>query len=152
MLWGLFIYNFGYMQNVKMTLFWHLKILEDFYYSPCPCGQSKDAPMVPSILSTWDFNVQHSFFKLTTKSNVTQAIMEVVALAVDKINPIFAKPFTQLWWVIHASQLLSQYFPKYLKLVEIARVHIFGSIDDERCFSSIFFLKNKLCNHLNSHL
>jgi hypothetical protein len=57
--------------------------------------------------------------------------MEVVALVVDKINPIFANPFTQLWWVIHASQLLSQYLPKYLKLVEIARVHIFGSIDDE---------------------
>jgi hypothetical protein len=78
--------------------------------------------------------------------------MEVVAIVVDKINPIFANPFTQLWWVIHAFQLLSHYFSKYLKLVEIARVHIFGFINDEAYFSSIFFLKNKLHNLLDSHL
>lgn len=31
-------------------------------------------------------------------------------------------------------------------------VHILGSINDEQCFSLVFFLKNKLCNCLNPHL
>jgi hypothetical protein len=31
-------------------------------------------------------------------------------------------------------------------------IHVLGSIEDESCFSSISFLKNKLRNHLNLHL
>jgi hypothetical protein len=31
-------------------------------------------------------------------------------------------------------------------------VHILGSINDEQCFSLVFFLKNKLCNCLNPQL
>ncbi len=48
-----------------------------------------------------------------------------------------------LWQVIHASQLLSNAFPKYLKVVEIAIVHVLGFVKDEQCFSSVAFLKNK---------
>jgi hypothetical protein len=38
------------------------------------------------------------------KSNATQAMVEVVAFAFNKANPIIVKPFTHLWQVIHASQ------------------------------------------------
>jgi hypothetical protein len=31
-------------------------------------------------------------------------------------------------------------------------LHIFGSIEDEQCFNSISFLKDKICNHLNPHV
>ncbi len=41
------------------------------------------------------------------------------------------------------SQLLSNAFPKYLKVVEIAIVHVLGFVKDEQCFSSVAFLKNK---------
>jgi len=67
---------------------------------------------------------------------------EVVAFAVDKANPIFVNPITRLWQVIHASQLMAHSFPEYLKLAEIAMIlHVLGSIEDEHCFSLVFFLK-----------
>jgi hypothetical protein len=31
-------------------------------------------------------------------------------------------------------------------------VHVFGSVEDEHCFSSVSFLKNKVRNCLNAHL
>jgi hypothetical protein len=54
--------------------------------------------------------------------------------------------------VIHASQLLFNVFPKHLKVVEIAMVHVLGSIEDEQCFNFVAFLKNKVWNRLNNHL
>jgi hypothetical protein len=78
---------------------------------------------------------------------------EVVAFAMDKANPILVNPITRLWQVIHASQLLAHSFPKYFKLPKIAMIlHVLGSIEDERCFSLVSFLKNKLRNHFNPHL
>jgi hypothetical protein len=44
----------------------------------CPYGSC--------ILSGWDLDVQQGLFKLTMKSNAIQAMVEVVALASDKIN------------------------------------------------------------------
>jgi hypothetical protein len=52
------------------------------------------------------------------KSNATQAMVEVMALAYDKIIPTIINPLTCMWPVIHASQLLSA-FLEYLKVVEI---------------------------------
>jgi hypothetical protein len=36
--------------------------------------------MVLAILSCWDLDVQQGLFKLTMKSNIVQAMVEVVAL------------------------------------------------------------------------
>jgi hypothetical protein len=65
------------------------------------------------------------------KSNVAQAMVEVMALASNKVNPTIINPLTRMWQVIHASQLLSNAFPKYLKVVEIAMVHVLGFVEDE---------------------
>lgn len=43
-------------------------------------------------------------------------------------------------------------FPEYFWLAEVALVHVLGSLEDERCYSSLAFLKNKLRNCLNEHL
>ncbi len=107
--------------------------------------------MVPTILWGWDLDVQQGLFKLTMKSNVAQAMVEVMALASNKVNPTIINPLTRMWQVIHASQLLSNAFPKYLKVVEIAMVHVLGFVEDEWCFNFIAFLKNKVRNRLNNH-
>jgi len=39
---------------------------------------------------------------------------------------------------------------EYVKLVKLAMVHILGLVEDERCFSSLTFLKDKVQNKLNS--
>ncbi len=97
-------------------------------------------------------DVQQGLFKLTMKSNVAQAMAEVMALASNKVNPTIINPLTRMWQVIHASHLLFNAFPKYLKVVEIAMVHVLGFVEDEQCFSSIAFLKNEVRNRLNNHL
>lgn len=44
-------------------------------------------------------------------------------------------------------------FQEYVKLAKIAMVQVLGSVEDERTFSSLSFLKDKLRNRLdNSHL
>jgi hypothetical protein len=54
--------------------------------------------------------------------------------------------------VIHASQLLFNAFLEYLKVAEITMVHVLSSVEDEQCYNSIAFLKNKVWNRLNNHL
>jgi hypothetical protein len=44
------------------------------------------------------------------KFNVAQTMVEVVALATDKANPILVNLVTRFWRVIHASQLLAHFF------------------------------------------
>jgi hypothetical protein len=44
------------------------------------------------------------------------------------------------------------FFLEFLKLVEIAMVHVLGFVEDEHCFSFASFLKTKLCNCLDPHL
>jgi hypothetical protein len=41
---------------------------------------------------------------------------------------------------------------EYLKVVEIAMVHMLGFVEDEWCFNFVAFLKNKMRNRLNNHL
>jgi hypothetical protein len=87
--------------------------------------------MVPTILSSWGLDIQQGLFKLTMKSNATQAMVEVVVLESNKVNLTIINTLTCMWGVIHASQLLSNVFPKYLKVVEIAMIHVLGFVEDE---------------------
>jgi hypothetical protein len=77
---------------------------------------------------------------------------EVVVLAYDKVNPTIINPLTCMWWVIHASQLLFNDYPKYLKVAEITMVHVLGSVLDEWYFGFVAFLNNKVQNKLNNVL
>jgi hypothetical protein len=45
----------------------YLEVPKGFYHVRHPCGQSKDnkyPPMVPTIISRWELDVQHGLFKL----------------------------------------------------------------------------------------
>jgi len=59
-------------------------------------------------------------------------------------QPIDLNPLTQIWRTIDASHVFTHFFIKYLKLAKMAIVHVLRSVKDERCFSSLAFLKNKL--------
>jgi hypothetical protein len=75
-----------------------------------------------------------------------------LAFVVDKANPIIINPLTSIWLVINASQLLFHYFLEFLKLVEIAMVHVLGFVEDKHWSSYVSFLKTKLHNCLDPHL
>jgi Na+-transporting methylmalonyl-CoA/oxaloacetate decarboxylase beta subunit len=88
-----------------------------------------------TIFSSWDLDVQQGFFKLIMKFNVVQVMVNVGVLTIDKAHPLIINPFTHLWCIIDACQLLFYIFPKYLKLVENALIHIFDFIEDKQCFN-----------------
>jgi hypothetical protein len=65
-----------------MTFPWHLEVLIDFYGNESTYGvqtNAKFALVFHAILSSWDLGAQQGFFKLTMKSNASQAIVEVAA-------------------------------------------------------------------------
>jgi hypothetical protein len=45
--------------------------------------------------------------------------------------------------VINAWQLLSHSFLEFMRLVEIAMVHVLGFVEDKHCFNYVSFLKDK---------
>ncbi len=61
----------------------------------------------------------------------------MVALAPNKAHSLISNALTHLWFVINAYQLLFHIFVEYLKLAKIVMIHIFGSIEDEQCFSLV---------------
>ena len=68
-----------------------------------------------------------------------------------------APPFTmnllvKLWWQLTSSRHLCKLISEYVKLAKIGSVSIFGSVDDERCFSFLKFLKSCQRNRLGKHL
>jgi hypothetical protein len=66
--------------------------------------------------------------------------------------PFDLNPLTKMWHLVTTFQVLSFSFPKYLKLVELAMVQIVSGVEDEKCFSTLVFMKSKLWNRLTTHL
>jgi hypothetical protein len=66
--------------------------------------------------------------------------------------PFDTNPLMRMWCLVTTFWILVYKFPKYVKLVELAMVQIVGSVEDERCFFTLAFMKSKLCNMLITHL
>jgi hypothetical protein len=64
--------------------------------------------------------------------------------------PFNVNPVSRLWRMLDANIALAGQFPEYIKLAQIALVHVLGSVEDERCLSSLTFLKDKIRNRLAS--
>jgi hypothetical protein len=47
---------------------------------------------------------------------------------------------------------MAQRLPEFIKVAEIAVTTVLGSVEDERTFSTLGFMKSKLRNRLGSHL
>ena len=80
--------------------------------------------------------------KLTMKSNSHAAMGE----------PLDRNPVTKLWEKVGQSSLTLNRLSEFFKLAEIAMCAVLGSVDDERTFSSLGFMKSKVRNRLGSHL
>jgi hypothetical protein len=68
------------------------------------------------------------------------------------LPPFTKNPFTRLWEIVGSSQLLTNMIPEYLKLAQIGCTFVLGSMEDERTFSSLKFLKSQLRNRLGDNL
>lgn len=67
--------------------------------------------------------------------------MKIMDGDIKTINPL-----TKLWRVVENSGMLSDGLSEYIKLAEIAVVLVLGSMEDERNFSTLSFMKDKLRN------
>jgi hypothetical protein len=61
-------------------------------------------------------------------------------------------PLAKLWITRSSSRILVEKIPKYIKLVEVDVVQVIGSVEDERCFPTLTFMKTKLWSKLTTHL
>jgi hypothetical protein len=59
---------------------------------------------------------------------------------------------TKMWHLVTTSRILVSNFFYYVKLVELAMVLVVGSVEDERYFSTLAFMKSKLHIRLTTHL
>jgi hypothetical protein len=55
---------------------------------------------------------------------------------------------TKLWRVVDTSSMLRHGLSECFKFAEIATVLVLGSVEDERTFLTLSFMKDKLCNRL----
>jgi hypothetical protein len=56
-----------------------------------------------------------------------------------------------MWRWMANSQILKIKMFEFFRLVELVIVMVLGSVEDERTFSTLTFMKSKLRNHLTTH-
>ena len=139
---GIIYPQYWLQKDAEITFSKHLDVLKNWYCNTKVLGSGVDKEVIPGILDRWSLDSQQGYFKIAMKSNAPAAMEP----------PYDVNPVTRIWRTISASRVLAHGFPKYLKLAEIAMVHVIGSVEDERVFSSVSFLKTKLRNSLDPHL
>jgi hypothetical protein len=122
-------------QKVAEILFRkHLNVLKEHFGQPRWIGDDEKTRLVAPVLDCFQLELQQPLFKLLMASNAMYAMEP----------PFDTNPLTKLWRFLDTNTALVAQFPEYLKLVQIAMVHVLGSIEDEHVFSSLTFLKDKL--------
>ena len=139
---GIIYPQYWLQPNDEITFSKQRDTMKNWYCNARVLGSGVDKEVILGILYRWSLDFQQGYFKTAMKSNA-HAAME---------PPYDINPVTRIWRTISASRVLSHGFPEYLKLAEIALVHVIGSVEDERVFSSVSFLKTKLRNSLDPHL
>jgi len=66
--------------------------------------------------------------------------------------PLDCNPWSRMWTLLTINQIICSKLLKWLKLVELSMAMVLGSVEDERCFSNLSIIKNKLRNWLIAHL
>ena len=105
-------------------------------------NKDSDGKQSYPVLSISKLDEQATMFKIAMKGNCHAAMQGDLPL----------NPLTRLWRRIEANSLLRHKLSEYLKIAELAVVTVLGSVEDERTFSTLSFMKNKLRNRLSTHL
>lgn len=123
----------------------HLQVIKEWFCEmKCVKGNGKDghAQQIKAPLDWHLLSMQQCLFKLTMKSHASKA-ME---------RPGDVNPVTTLWQKLGCNALLLNKLSEYMKLAQIAVTAILGFVEDERTFSTLSFLKNKVRNRLQGNL
>jgi hypothetical protein len=67
-------------------------------------------------------------------------------------EPTNENPLTKLWRKVGQNALMINQLNEFLKLMDVAITAILSSMDDERTFSTLGYMKSKLCNRFGCYL
>jgi len=112
----------------------HLRVLVDAYGHGKTLGSGSEKLLLKPLIDRDQLMSQRGLFKVCMKSNARAALLP----------PFDVNPLTKVWRVLHSNNSLTKSFSEFIKLAEIAVTHVIGSVEDERTFSSLTFLKSKL--------
>jgi len=124
--------------KAKRELLFHLNVLKRFYShskflnAGLPLHEGETPYTASEMLSDSYLENQQGLFKLTMKANCVDAI--VVA---GQLNPVI-----HMWRTLSGSRHLRKLILEYFKVAEIGMCLVLGSVEDERCFSTLKFLKS----------
>jgi hypothetical protein len=110
-------------------------------------GTTENKRLIPLVLDQFKLESEQPLFKMAMISNL-EWTLELPPLGCNPAIP-FVNPLTKLWREFDANSALSASLPKYIKLAQIAVVHLLGSVEDERAFSSLTFLKGDCTKDLS---
>jgi hypothetical protein len=105
-------------------------------------GSEKVTSQVAQPLGSYKLDLQTSLFKLTMKSNAEKMLGP----------PYDQNPVTKLWQKLGCNGLLLSKLSEFIQLAEIAITTVLGSVEDERTFSSLKFIKSRLRNRWEDNL
>ncbi len=97
--------------------------------------------VVPPLLNVHHLDLQALLFKLTMKNNAKSAMKP----------PLDWNLVIKLWQNFTSSQCLIMKIPEYFKVVNIVTTQVIGLVENEKCFSTLAFMKSKLRNKLVNH-
>jgi hypothetical protein len=121
----------------------HLEILTDFFSAPKTSQGEGGQSRVNEPLNKRELLLQMPLFKSTMISN-SKKMFET---ALIENNPL-----SVMWKKLAASGILTCRISEWFKLAEIAVVSVIGSVEDERTFSTLTWMKSKVRNRLNNNL
>jgi hypothetical protein len=105
-------------------------------------GSEKVTTQVAQPLDSYKLDLQSSLFKLTMKSNAQKMLGP----------PYDQNPVSKLWQKFGCNGLLLSKLSEFMRLAKIAITTVLGSVEDERTFSSLKFIKSRLRNRLEGNL
>jgi len=132
--------QFWFQLKVENIFFAQLGILKVHYCHGRNIGPNQ--VFVPPLLDEVKLNEQTSFFKMTTM------FIAVVAMK----SPTNCNLCSKMWTLLTSNQIISHKLLERLKFIELFMAMVLGSVEDERCFSTLSFTKSKLRNRFAKHL
>lgn len=128
--------------NVEENFLTHLTIIRSHFGTTQTVCRNGVTSQVYELVNSKLLGIQQGFFKLTMKANSAWAMEE----------PMDVNLVTKLWTKLSTSSLLGLRMSEFFRLAEIVMATMIGSVEDERTFNTLTFMKSKLRNRLGLHL
>jgi hypothetical protein len=121
----------------------HIKVLKGHYGTSTQFSTTAHPEgLLHPMLSPATLDMQTTLFKLTMRENATSMLKK----------PFTINPVTRMWMSIDGNSYLRHSLSEFLKVAELGIVMVLGSVQDERTFSTVTFIKTKFRNRLTTHL